>query len=492
MNDLVHTHLTPVRQRQQRLFTLQALSVGLLAGALGGLSLGLGRSLGAWHVSLGLALAVLLGGPIIGLLAGLLRRRSWQGAAAAVDTHYQLKDRTVTALAFLAKPSDNVLYQLQIDDAAQHLANVQPGRVLPLRLPRALGLGAVLAVAAIALLVWPTGPQVAEAGPPAPLAAVVAEAERIEERWKEFEEQARNDENKELEKLAQEIREKVEEMKQPGVDEREALAKLSEMQAAITAQQAQYNVGLVDGQLQALGEAMSAAQALDSAGKALQEAKYEKAAKELEALDDPPIDRKEGQALEEKLKQVAQGMGEVGLGQISAAVSEMAEGVKGGKGKMQKGAREVAKQVSKHGKLKKLNDLLEGELAKLTEGKANCQRNSFVKGKHPEKSLSPSESFGMGTSGNVQGEKTNMLANRNLQEITGTPGEGPSDVETTHSAEGRQRAGRVTKDVYGKYKRMSEAVLDSEPIPLGHRQTIRRYFELIRPQNAETEPKESK
>ena len=32
---------------------------------------------------------------------------------------------------------------------------------------------------------------------------------------------------------------------------------------------------------------------------------------------------------------------------------------------------------------------------------------------------------------------------------------------------------------------MSEAVLDSEPIPLGHRQTIRRYFELIRPQGDE-------
>ena len=30
-------------------------------------------------------------------------------------------------------------------------------------------------------------------------------------------------------------------------------------------------------------------------------------------------------------------------------------------------------------------------------------------------------------------------------------------------------------------------MLDSEPIPLGHRQTIRRYFELIRPQSAETD-----
>ena len=35
---------------------------------------------------------------------------------------------------------------------------------------------------------------------------------------------------------------------------------------------------------------------------------------------------------------------------------------------------------------------------------------------------------------------------------------------------------------------MSEAVLDSEPIPLGQRETIRRYFELIRPANLDGDP----
>jgi hypothetical protein len=34
---------------------------------------------------------------------------------------------------------------------------------------------------------------------------------------------------------------------------------------------------------------------------------------------------------------------------------------------------------------------------------------------------------------------------------------------------------------------MTEAALNSEPIPLGHRQTIRKYFELIRPQGDEAE-----
>jgi hypothetical protein len=77
--------------------------------------------------------------------------------------------------------------------------------------------------------------------------------------------------------------------KQPGVDEREALAKLSEMQAAIQAQQAQHNTALVDGELQSLGSAMSAATALEGAGRALQETKLEKAAQELEKIEDPQL-----------------------------------------------------------------------------------------------------------------------------------------------------------------------------------------------------------
>ena len=65
-------------------------------------------------------------------------------------------------------------------------------------------------------------------------------------------------------------------------------------------------------------------------------------------------------------------------------------------------------------------------------------------------------------------------------------------METEHSAEGREQAGRSYKEVYQKYQRMSEAVLDSEPIPLGHRQIIRTYFQKIRPQDADAVEKDKK
>ena len=65
--------------------------------------------------------------------------------------------------------------------------------------------------------------------------------------------------------------------------------------------------------------------------------------------------------------------------------------------------------------------------------------------------------------------------------------QGDVDVETISSEEQSQEAVRQYRKQADKYEQLSESVLSSEPIPLGHRQTIRRYFELIRPQGDETD-----
>jgi hypothetical protein len=498
MQESVYGVLASVGRRQRAAFVLRLTMYGLLVGSFAGLIYGFI----AWRygspLPLELAVALAAGaGPAMALvfaLAGLLWRRGIHEAAVAVDQHYQLKDRSATALEFLSKSTHTPMQSLQITDAAQHLERVDPRQVAPLRRPRSMpyAVGLWVAAAAIAALMWvfPFGAPSVEAGPAEALPHIVAEADRLQESLQDLEEAARQEDNKELEKLVEKLRQKIEEMKQPGVDEREALAKLSEMEAAIQSQQAQYNAALVDGQLQSLGAAMSTAMALEGAGKALQESQLDKAAKELEQLEDPQLDRKEQKVVEEKLKQVAKEMGDVGLGQLSGAVSDFAESLKGGKGKGKKATSVLAKEVRNQARRKRINDLLTGELENLKEGKCNC--NSLVKGKRPEKSKSPSSSFGAGTSGNVQGEKTQLLGQHNQVNITGTPGEGPSDVETTASPEARQKAQRGYKESYQKYRKMSDAVLDSEPIPLGHRQTIRRYFELIRPQNSDmNEKKES-
>jgi hypothetical protein len=461
---------------------------GLIVGAACAVGLGVARLLG-YPVSTSLALGVLFGGPEVAILLCLFRGRSLKGAAAAVDAHYKLKDRARTALDFVDKAEPSALHTLQIEDAEAHLARVKSGEVVPFRLPRSLAYAATLLAVAVGLLVWPVAPgKNAKAGPAEPIPSIVASAEMTIERLKELDELAKSERDPELEKLVKELMDKAEEMKQPGIDLKEALAKLSEMQAKIAAQQDQYNVGLVDAQLQSLGAAMQAAEATDAAGSALQEGKFDQAVKELEKLETPPIDKKEAKTLEEKLKQVAQEMGNVGLGQMSDAATEMAEGAKGAsQSKFKKASKALANLTKGHAGRRRIKQILDGEIESLAECKANECNSEFTRRvKQPSKSITPSNGWGAGISGNVLGDKTKLQANRKVEEITGNPGDGPSEMETTHSPEGKQKAARGYKEDYQKYKKMSEDVLDSEPIPLGHRQTIRKYFELIRPAGADS------
>ena len=58
---------------------------------------------------------------------------------------------------------------------------------------------------------------------------------------------------------------------------------------------------------------------------------------------------------------------------------------------------------------------------------------------------------------------------------------GDSEIETLSGDEQQQEALRNYREQASDYEALSESVLESESIPLGHRQTIRKYFQLIRP-----------
>ena len=120
--------------------------------------------------------------------------------------------------------------------------------------------------------------------------------------------------------------------------------------------------------------ALAATSAFEGAGKALQEGKLEKAAKELEKIDEVKLTPKEAKALEEKLKQLAKQMGDAGQGSLSDAVAELADNLKGGKGKVGKSTRTIARYVNNAVKRRKVNDLLNARIEELAECKCECKR----------------------------------------------------------------------------------------------------------------------
>ncbi len=95
---------------------------------------------------------------------------------------------------------------------------------------------------------------------------------------------------------------------------------------------------------------------------------------------------------------------------------------------------------------------------------------------------------GIGSGGGPDplGAETDPLAATETLSLAGAPGEGDSTTEVLRSAEGTEEAGgpmRVASP--GEYQQLSTQAVRDESLPAAHRETIRRYFEAIRPRTTE-------
>jgi hypothetical protein len=503
MSEQLRARLQPVRNRQKWQRLLQTTSWGLLIGGVVACMLALLRPLGV-PVHAGWILGTLGAGSGLGVLAGLVRGWSWHRAASAVDRHYNLKDRVVSALAFSGgakKPATpTVLYDLQISDALERLAGMDARQVAPVVVPRLLPAAVATVVGAFCLLLLPNGARTVEARPVS-LAHVESEAAHLKETMlKELRALAEGEEavEPEFEELVERLVQLVEDLGQQGVDERAALAKLSEMQMAIAVLQSQYDLETVDAHFKAVAEALKRADATKAAAEALAEGDYNKAADSLEGLDASQMLRKESASVAKELKKLSESLAEANQGQLSQAASEMSEGLeKENQSQCKSGACKMAGLCRAQSLRKKIGECLSCQIGRLAECKGNCAgggngQNARNGGNNVARSDKASLNWGTGASGNAFGdEATDLGGKRDRVDITGMHGEGPSEKETLASPEGRETARRGYREKYQEYRKMAEAVAQSEALPLGHRQIIRSYFESIRPDAGEAEAVEA-
>jgi len=458
--------------------------MGLFASAVALVLCVLVRWITGWQLPALATLGLAVAGPALGYIVGVLGRRNWHDAAAAVDAHYGFKDRALTALDFLSTPDATRVQRLAVADAMEHLDRIDARQVVPSETPRLLP-HAIAALAGAMLLLIFTTPRHLQASPSGPLDVVVASADRAAEELKALEEYAREQQDPEIEKLVTELKQAIEALKEPGVDVREALAKMSQMQSALEQQQSKQNVGQVDAQLQAIGDALALSEAMAEAGKALSSKQLEKAAEELEKLELPQLDRQTEKAIKEKLDALARQMQDSGSSSLSAAAGDISQGLGGDGSRFKQGLKRLANASRNQSKRQKLTNLLKKQCDCLGECKSECEGNCD---KESYNNAKGGKNWGRGASGNELAEQTPKLGGKYETRLTGRQSDqGEIEIETTHSPEGKQEAQREYRANYDKYRKISEAVLDSEPIPLGHRQTIRRYFEAIRPSQAETD-----
>ena len=474
-----------VRSRQQWQWLWQCASWGLLLGGIAATAVAalmVTESIGPrgwWAVA-----ALLAAGPIAGIIAADVFTRPLHSAAVQIDRNCGLKDRVATAWTFLNRGHLTPVQQLQVEDAEQRSSAVDAARVVPLRVPRAFPVGVVLSGAAIALAFMAPGvkPVVAAVADP----VVINQALRLDEELEQLQEFNQEDRDPEIEKLLEQLAETLEQLQQPGVDPKEALAKLSEMEAALEAQQQQLASPQMDAQMQQLGEALSLAEPLATAGMALEQGEFEKAAEEMERQDLPELDRQTERAVVEKLDQLKQAAADGAQRQLQEALGQASGGLSGAnRRQFQDGMKGLAGQTRKHARRKKLASLLRQQCQSLSECKGECESACMNRMLAANKG---GNNWGTAYSGNEPGDKTPLMKTNKTLDIKGQESaEGDVDVETVQSSEQQQEAVREYREKIEKYEQLSESVLESEPIPLGHRQTIRRYFELIRPEAVEVD-----
>lgn len=491
------TRLAAVRTRQRLDRTLRWSTIGLIAGCSAACVLFLLVKLG-WTSLAGEAgstglLSLLL--PLVTTAAaavlGFVLPIGWNKTAHLVDRICDLKDRTSTALTFASSSDADPIRRLQVEEAVSQLDRVKADQVLPIRSPRLAPVAVATVIAMIAFSFLGLPIQETNMAATNNVAAVVTEqAELLEETLiKDLEDLAEETEDEDLKELLEEMKEAIDELKDPEIDQREALAELSEMQAALTSAAKQMSVEQVDAQLQQLADALQASDSTQSASQALAEMDYDKAAKELEKIEASSMDPKDKKALESKLAKMKSNLGKGKKGELGEAVSEILEGLQNeNDSQCKSGMCKAGGVCRKQSVKKKISDCLACQLNRLAECKCQCQGQCQNPSSSVSKSDSPKNSWGLGESNKPFGEeKTSLDSRRKQEDVTGQSGEGPSDRETTTTFEARQDAARSYKQRYTEFRKKMEEVIDSEPLPLGHRETVRKYFEAIRPDNGEGE-----
>ena len=429
--------------------------------------------------------------------------------ARIYDSRYSLKNRLTTAIELLAAGNSSPVASLQIDDAIIQFGAAIDAKGIPVERPMLArwSLVAVIISVAFQFLPW-TNESLATQDVVVRPAMTTADIERLDEVVQQAEELAEESTDDEFRDLADDLHEMVQTLKSPDTDLYQALETISDLQHKLEEHGDSFNIAQTDTQLKSLGEAMTGAPAFDKASQALQQGDFQKAAEHLETLDAEDLKNSDSDKIADNLSDVSEEMKESELNELSESVSELARAAKEQSSEdMQSAGKDLASQLEEHVVRKKLSDFMQSQNNLLSDMKAQARasvnqggdsRNgsnasSLAQGKTNKRSGTPSTSTSAKEAGNIDGPQTSLDSQRNLVHLKGQLGsQGESEKESIASAEGTvELSDQQIVEQFHEYSRISEAVLESEEIPSGHRQVIRRYFERIRPAGVGLTPENS-
>lgn len=424
-------------------------------------------------------------GPAVGSVRALLQPPRNHEAAVAIDRACALKDRVVSALSFLnSSKGPSACETLQIEDTQLRVVGVDATRVIPIAPPRSWLWG--LGVSFVTLLfVGFGGPQTNAVAVLEPDETIVAQADALHEQIEELNEFVVHETDSEMADMFKQLATQLEELKQPGVTPRDAMATLSDMEAILQVKQAQLLDPQTDAQLAEIGEALSLSKEMKPAGEAMAQGELKRAASELSQLDMPALDKQTETAITEQLKQISKQNSESRNQKTNDAAKKTAEALRQQDAtKFKAGMQELAEESRKQDRRNTVAEMLQRQLQAMSDSKSEFASALRLPGSRKNNTANM---WGLGEGESKTGPSTEQLQGQNQLDLQGQQTEqGESETETVTAPPEEQEAVRRYREQSTKYEQLSESVLESERIPPGHRQTIRRYFELIRPRDSAT------
>lgn len=471
--------LLPFHRRLQLQRLWSAAATGLWGAAVAGLLcaaafMGAGVRLpGIWLVLL-VATGTLLGG-----LTGLLRRRKLEDTAAWLDMVCRLQDGMVTALEFSRLQQRTPVQTLQLQLACDQLRLLNPRSLIALKTPLRWQQGLIAAAAAVVLSIVGPHLSLVESSPQLSAAAVAPATQTLQQQLQQLQQDLPAD--KSLQEALEAMNQTLSELAEAPGTPREAFAKLSQLEGSLQQLQQQLRNPASAKALADIGEALQLSEDLQPAGRALSEGDLQKAETELQKLNLPNADKQTRRAVAEQLRKVQQQAEQSGQAdQAGKSAGQMAEGLENGNQQsFREGAENLAAEARRQAGQKKLSEMLQQQSESLAQLRADFEGQA---GNIAQGQGRGGRKAGKGSSGDPRGDAAAKSATAQEMRLKGeNSGQGDSETEMLPGEREEQPAEREYRANLERYESLQESSLDSEPVPAGQKQLIRRYFQLIRP-----------
>lgn len=459
-------------------------------------------------VLLVVALVALLVFPRAGLMVSsglVVAGLAWLGVLAAAwfrpvdqtrtvrvaDAKFGLPDHTLTSSELPSEDEAGWL-RLQHGDTAARLRGMDWKRSWPVQWPRfsaLAGIAAVLSAGLVGLRLTILAPEAPAVVEPAGLAN---EAAAVEELLKDWDRAAELTEDPELKNLLGELQPLREQL--ATMDEREMLLTLSKIENKLEALRDAAGKESLEASAADMAAAFESVDGMSAMAAALRQKNFDKAArlaeKESGKLSQPGAEIPKGaNQASEQMSKAAQKLEKSGRAAAASAMQQISQSAaKKDPAGMCKGMGHLGECLSREASRQAARNRLGLQLAQIGQCKGGMGKKE---GMGAGLSLMPKLSLMKSPGGKGAGSETDLdrfgdptqaEAGRTQENLTGALGEGESETEALSSDSPGGEAPRAGKTAqFAHYEKLSQQAIADESLPLAYRETIKKYFEAIRP-----------